>query len=87
MNWFSISNGMIKIGCVEFPEVFAVLWFLVVFYLVAGFVLHVGRWAGIRIYSRKRDPFNYWFDCSFYIGITIVLTFWWKQLLILAISR
>ena len=83
MNWFSTSGGMIRIGSLEFPSPFLVLWLLVIFYLAAGYVLHVGKWTGIHIYARKREPFDYWMDCLFYLGVTVALTIWWKQIVTL----
>jgi hypothetical protein len=80
MDWFSISSGMIRIGSLEFPWPFGVVWVLLLIFLISGHVISAGKWMGIHIYSRKKQPAQYWWNCLFYAGIAVAFTFFWKQI-------
>jgi uncharacterized RDD family membrane protein YckC len=62
MSWFSISGGMVRIGSFGVPWIFGVPWLLPLFFLISGFIITVGKWTGIHVYSRRRQSGQYWWS-------------------------
>jgi surface polysaccharide O-acyltransferase-like enzyme len=79
MSWFSISGGMIEIGSFGVPWVFGLPWLLPLFFLISGFIISVGQWTGIHIYSRRRQSGDYWFSMLLLcIGIFVIEALYWN---------
>ena len=50
-------------------------WGLVILSLVSGYSIHIGRFRGWRIYSRKKQPSDFWFDWFLNLIVVAVITF------------
>ena len=51
------------------------VWGVIIFYLVSGYVLYVGKWTGIHIYSRKKQASDYWFHWFLNLAIAVAITY------------
>ena len=72
----SYNHDLLRIGGLIVPWWLQIVWLLSFFSLVTGYAVWSSRYAwsgGIKIYSRKIEPFNYWMTWFFYVGISVFL--------------
>ena len=51
------------------------LWGPVIYSLVSGYTLYIGRFTGWRIYSRKSEPSFFWINTAFYLIVVDILSY------------
>jgi hypothetical protein len=83
MSWLSFHDGVLKIGDFAFPIWISIFWLILALSFVAGHIWSpgLGRGSRGRLFSREDDPVNYWTSWIVLLIVTMILTFWRKQLL------